>query len=414
MSERLTRVAELLQRETGIVVGAAQHPSLAAALARVDPSMDAERFLAAMSEDLRREQLMSRLVDEVAVQESYFFRHAAELEAVDWRRLLETATESGGDAVRVWVAGCANGEEAYSLGILASQAFGSDRPPVSILGTDVSQAAIDRARAGRYSRRSVSPLPAEAFQRHIERDDDGRYRVGASLGGLARFEVHNLVADPSPPSGEGRFDLITCRNVLIYFDVATGRRVIESLEGALRAGGELILGAADRLTGTTGRLRGLAPAPATVRRRASPRAQAPPQRTAPANRRRPEPAPPHRLEAAHRAADRGDLDLALAISGEVLAADPLDADAYLIHGMAELGLGQVDAAIRSLRRALYVDPSFGLAALNLGRAQEARGDSNAARRAYERALRSPESDRHGGMLDGMGVAGVASARLAGL
>jgi len=95
----------------------------------------------------------------------------------------------------------------------------------------------------------------------------------------------------------------------------------------------------------------------------------------------------------------------------VLTAEPLNADAYFVGGLAQLGLGDAEAAATSFRRALYVDSSFGLAAFKLGRAHDARGDPRAARRAYEQALRTldPDDDRHRVILDKVDVGDIAAA-----
>jgi Tfp pilus assembly protein PilF len=100
----------------------------------------------------------------------------------------------------------------------------------------------------------------------------------------------------------------------------------------------------------------------------------------------------------------------------MLDANPLDADAYFVRGLAELGLGDAGAAVTSLRRALYIDPRFGLAAFKLARAHELHGDRPAAARAYEQALHTldPDDSRHDAILDQVDVADVAVACSLGL
>jgi chemotaxis protein methyltransferase CheR len=427
MSESLAEVAELVQRETGMVIKPAQLPALAAALRRVAPGLDPGEFLAAVSGGTGRTSLLAHLVDEVTVQETYFFRELRELQTIEWQQLLEGAQESGSGVVRVWVAACATGEEAYSLAILASEALGRDRPPVTILATDVSNAALARAATGEaYSERSVRNLTPDLRHRYLARDKHGRFGVVDSLKSVVRFRHHNLIGDPSPPLGEVPFDLIACRNVLIYFDLATVRRVLDSLEGALRPEGQLILGAADRLTGTVGVLAAPGAVPAERRRRPGAKKRSPrrplglepraaaaeeavaEEQTRPEGpRRRAE----DRIDEALAAADEGDLTAARQIVDALLAEDVLLADAYFVRGLVELEASDPRAAVMSLRRCLYVDPGFGLAAFELGRAHAALGDERAARRAYERSLRTldPEDGRHRAILDQVDLGDVAAA-----
>jgi chemotaxis protein methyltransferase CheR len=416
MSSPLERLVDLVRTETGISIKRTQLSSLEAALRRVDPAMDAASFMAAAGEPGAAKPLLERLIDEVTINETFFFRQRRELDALDWRRLLEGARARGSETLRVWVAACASGEEAYTLAMLASEAFAPLPPQVSILGTDISAGALDGARRGRYGRRALKLLDPEMRERYFVAQNGG-LAVGEALRKLVQFRRHNLVLDPAPMLGDGPFDLIACRNVLIYFHPEAVERVIVSLESALAPEGMLVLGAADRLCGSARRLSRLdgSAAPEAPRRRAL----APPARLLrrPLGRDR-SPAPPQTLSeptgglaAALDAANQGSLDAAVGITDRLLHDDPLDADAYFIRGLAELGKGDAHAAVSSLRRALFVDPTFGLAAFKLGRAQEELGDLRAAARAYEQALRTlePADPRHELILDQVELGDVASA-----
>jgi len=147
----------------------------------------------------------------------------------------------------VWSSGCAHGEEAYTLALLASEAFAPDPAPVSVLGTDISARALAVASAGRYGRRAVRAVSTQARGQYFEQQADGTYLVGDRLRAMVRLGRHNLAHDPFPPSGESAFDVIACRNVLIYLGAPLAERVIDGLERALRPGGVLVLGAADVL-----------------------------------------------------------------------------------------------------------------------------------------------------------------------
>jgi chemotaxis protein methyltransferase CheR len=429
MSVALTEVARMIQRESGIDLGPAQLPSLQAAIARVDRDLTAEALLdrAVSTETLQR------LIDEVTVRETFFFRHRSELDAIDWYAELDAARARGSSVVRVWVAGCASGEEAYTVAILACEAFACASPPVRVLATDIAPTALEQAVVGSYGERAVHALPAGVRERYFSHEH-GLTSVGERLRALVEFRRHNLVRDPIPPAGERQFDVILCRNVLIYFDRPTVERVLGALEGALAPVGLLLLGAADRLSGQ--RLPVAQGRPSALDPRApdahAPRRKAPVHRfgqtRAAADNERPTPTVGQPQRAPHpgptpadamQAADRGELDLALRIAADVLAEDPLNSQAHFIRGVVELARGNARAAVEPLRRALYVDPNFGLAAFKLACAHDALGELGPARRAYERTLRTldhcaAEQTDNSDQLDLLDIAVACHTRLRAL
>jgi chemotaxis methyl-accepting protein methylase len=396
VNQQLKLLAELLERETGIQMGEPQMAGLAAALARISPKMDAGQALAGLNDPIGGPALRSDLIDQIMVQETFFMREPRELEAIDWQHLRAAATARGAEKVAVWVPACASGEEAYSLAMLASEAFGTDRPPISILATDISARAIRRAQEAAYSERSTREL-SEARRKRWLLDEGARSVVGEQLRLLVRLQRHNLVADPAPPIGEDRFDLILCRNVLIYFGTETVERVVSSLESALRPGGQLILGASDRLSSSAQRLAEIA-----MRHSATATAGRPPE-------------PRQAITGSAGRALRRPLGrsarTAVELTGEAPPGDPLDAEAHFLRGLSELANDDPATAIASLRRALYIDPTFGLAAFQLGCAYDRRNDRQAARRAFSWALRTldPEDDRHQALLEQIEVGEVAAA-----
>jgi chemotaxis protein methyltransferase CheR len=379
VTHALDEVAVVLRRETGIRIERSQHSSLRAALARATPGGDATGFLRAAEDPVWGHEAIARLVDAVTIKETYFLREPRQLDAIPWQLLLERARRAGSPDVRVWSAACATGEEPYSLAMLACEALGEANTPVSILGTDISTAALEGALAGRYGERAMNAVEPALRGRYFD-EDGGGLIVGERLRRLVRFAPHNLAHDPLPPLGEEPFDLILCRNVLIYFDSATVERVIDGLEHALRPEGMLILGSADTLCGTVRRLEQIG---VEARPAGRPKALA--------------------ARALRRPLGRG--------RGEPPAADALDAEASFRNGVRALEAGDPAAATVSLRRALYVDPAFGLAAFTLGRAHEAAGDESAARRAYGQALRTLDAadERYDHLLEQVDVEDVATA-----
>ncbi|HZO36995.1 MAG TPA: protein-glutamate O-methyltransferase CheR [Solirubrobacteraceae bacterium] len=411
MTTPLREVAAIIYRESGIRIPERQHSFLEAALDRVGAGPTAEAFLRELASPLRRQELIGRLIEEVTIKETSFLRDRRQLEAIDWHELLEEARANGAERIRVWTAACATGEEGYTLALLAHEAFAPAPPPVEILATDISTGAIEHARAGAYRPRSVHGIEPALRSRYFH-DQSDRLVVGDRLRELVSFGQHNLISDPFPPLGEERFQLILCRNVLIYFDGQTVGRVLDSFAAALAGSGTLVLGVADALCASASRLAegsgngDAGSASSGARRPHRPRRRPLGRLAVPA---------PVGGSALLGESDRDSSDAVIAQTSRAIEHDPLDAGAYYRRGLAELELGDPTAAAASLRRALFVEPGFGLAAFKLGGAHEARGDLAAARRAYQQALRALEPDeRHEPYLDQIDIADVVAAAQARL
>jgi chemotaxis methyl-accepting protein methylase len=362
----IRRLASLVADEFGFRV--ARDEQLQQALAAAAPGIDGDAFLRLATDPSDGGEALARLIDVLTVKETFFFRDSEQLEAIDFGALLAAARADGCDSINAWVAGCASGEEAYTLALLALQKLGAGAP-IRVLGTDISRTALATAQLGRFRGRSVALIPADLRERWFEQLPENTIGALPPLRGLIRFSRHNLLADPCMPPGHDRFDLIVCRNVLIYFDRETAVRVVERLTEALRPGGILVLGAADRLPSMAHALESRAPRP--------PRPKRAPQLLAPSTARRPEiPVP--------------------------------NAEGHFLDGLRLLETDPREAAA-ALRRALYLDPTFGIAAFQLGRTYEALGDTPAARRTYERAMRTLGGDGHLQLLEQVEVADIAAA-----
>ena len=153
--------------------------------------------------------------------------------------------------VRVWVAGCSTGEEAYSIAITLLEYLWAHTRNISqaataiqIFATDISDTALDRARSGSYTKAAVSGVSAERLKRFFVREDGG-FQVNKSVRDMCIFARQNLVKDP-PFSN---LDLVSCRNLLIYLGPILQRRVIPTLHYALKPNGYLMLGEAESLGG---------------------------------------------------------------------------------------------------------------------------------------------------------------------
>jgi len=185
---------------------------------------------------------LDALVATLTVHESYFFREYEQLRCLVDVVLAPSARR--GERLRLWSAACASGEEPYTLAMMLA-----DRgllPQVEIVASDVSERALERARAGELSLRSIRELPEPALaERWLERRAR-RVHVSPALRGHVRFSRVNLVR-PDEVRALGTFDAILCRNVLIYFGHDTVHRVLELLRERLRPGGTLWVGVSESL-----------------------------------------------------------------------------------------------------------------------------------------------------------------------
>ncbi len=161
-----------------------------------------------------------------------------------------------GQELRIWSAAASSGQEAYSLAMLVSEC----RPllanrPVKLLGTDIAREQLSRARQGLYTGFEVQRgLPDQMLRKYFRKEESG-WRVNAALKANVEFREWNLLADPAPL---GRFDIVFCRNVLIYFDAPTKTRVLESIARQMPPDGFLYLGCAETILGLTSLLQPVA------------------------------------------------------------------------------------------------------------------------------------------------------------
>jgi two-component system CheB/CheR fusion protein len=188
------------------------------------------------------------LMNELLISVTNFFRDPDAFQVLERRVLPRIFERKGsGDHVRVWVAGCATGEEVYSIAMLLAEAAATvDAPAIQIFGTDLDQHAIATARDGFYLTADVADISEERCNRFFQKEANG-YRVRRELREMILFADHNLIKDP-PFS---HLDLISCRNLLIYLNRSIQDRVLETFHFALRPGGYLFLGASETAESTS-------------------------------------------------------------------------------------------------------------------------------------------------------------------
>jgi two-component system CheB/CheR fusion protein len=186
---------------------------------------------------------LAHLLRDVLISVTSFFRDPEVFESIEREVIPKLfASKASGEAVRVWTAGCASGEEAYSLGILllehASQL--RMRPAIQIFATDIDERALAEARLGVYPATAPADLSPRWLERYFTREN-GSLRVTRELRELVLFSPHNVLRDP-PFS---RLDLVACRNLLIYLNREAHHRVLTMFHFGLRPEGFLVLGTSE-------------------------------------------------------------------------------------------------------------------------------------------------------------------------
>ena len=188
----------------------------------------------------------AELVDRLSVPETYFWRQHEQLLALANEVAPRHFARRPGAPLRIWSAACCTGEEPLSIAIALAEAGLLEGRPVEIVGTDASQAMVDRARRGVYGERSFRSLPAHLRERWFEKVEGG-WRVDPYLHSRVRWSVANLV-DPSAVRSLATADVIYCRNVFLYFSDETIARVARVLAERMPDEGVLFLGASESLT----------------------------------------------------------------------------------------------------------------------------------------------------------------------
>jgi chemotaxis protein methyltransferase CheR len=412
---------------------------------------DTAAYLGHLSDPAAGEAEWQALEAEITVGETFFFRYAEQFAALRdtvLPAIIQAKRESR--RIRIWSAGCATGAEPYSVAILLRRMLGdeeAERWRIGILGTDINQAFLGAARRGVFGNWVLRAVPPEERERDFLPVEDGRsWLLKPQHRAMVRFERHNLqsLLDGTSPLQMTDFDLILCRNVLIYFHPEAVPRMVRALGERLSGEGWLLVGHAEPnpafrdflsvvdLPGTVAYRRAQAspvPQPAAVPEPVPPPPPPPTPPPAPPARAvglpAPPPPPPPEIRAPEQPADALARVRALADLGELQGAreacrtglrdDPTQPALHYYDGLVSRALGDAAEAERGFRRAIYLQGNFAMAHYQLGLLLIEAGRGTAGRRAVANALRIAfalpgEAELEEG--DGMTAAGFcAIARL---
>jgi chemotaxis protein methyltransferase CheR len=242
-------VCDLVRRESAIVLEAGKEylvESRLLPLARAQGDLDIDSYV----DRARRSPhgpVVREIVEALTTNETSWFRDSEPFVGLRGSVLPElVAARTSARRLRVWSAACSSGQEPYSIAMVLAEAPQLAGWSFEVLGTDLSLEMVERARDGRYSQLEMNRgLPAPSLVRWFERDG-AAWRVNRELAAMASFRQLNLVR---PLPALGRFDLVFLRNVLIYFDLATKRDVLQRLRAVLAPDGYLFLGASETTMG---------------------------------------------------------------------------------------------------------------------------------------------------------------------
>jgi chemotaxis protein methyltransferase CheR len=376
---------------------------------------------------------LAALAEELTITETYFFRHGEQLRAVIENVLPERlAARSTQRMLRMLSVGCSSGEEAYTLAIAAREAQPDPSWMVSVLGVDANPAMLSKAVEGRYSTWALRETPDAIRQRWFRQHEDGCYEVLPELRQDVRFRHANVADEDDQLWRAAEYDVIFCRNLLMYLTSATAGTLVRRMMRALAPGGYLFLGHTDSLGSRPDGLeaqhshhtfyyRRLSTESAGAPARRSPRSEAPSRRKVPAAHAGPgtheralvllgderfaealeivegqlpiRPQPGDMLLHAVLLAQSGRIEEAEMQCRRLLDIDGLYADAHQLLAVCLEGGATVDVAIGHYRLAAYLDPAFAMPRLRLGLLLRRRGDHREAGAELERALRLLREER---------------------
>ena len=411
----LDALAALLRERAGLKLSPEGYYGLRLALTARMPALgisNADEYVSRLRE-LAGEHELRSLLPLVTVGHTEFFRDPRQFHALESHIIPEllASARKDGRKVRIWSAGCATGEEPYSLAMVLAEK-GADPGEVEILATDLNMAAVENAKAGRFAARRLAGVSEARLNRFFSRSGDA-YHAAPTLQAYVHFEAHNLAAPLLARTEPGTTDLILCRNVIIYFDLPTIRALMDRFSSALRNSGYLLLGYSESLFKVYDRFDMVEVAGAFVYRRAAPvipgmpavrtvstrttqelpavDLRNPPLRR---DRSRPETLPPTRSaeprpsSGRHPAVEMRIPPAAYQTSPPLLSPPPakrlpterLDAAVALMNG------GQFEGALRATRSLCDDEPSDLNALLTLANLHALLGHEDAAHQAFSLAL----------------------------
>ena len=239
----LIRLCDFLYRRTGMLFGETKRYYIDRRVAERIVATGASSFAAYYAMLLSEPDEVELLINSFTVNETYFYRELHQLQCLGHSMLPEIIkSKRPGDRIRIWSVPCSTGEEPYSIAIWLLENWKLvDAYNVEIVGSDIDTSVLRHAVEGEYGKRALSRLPSAVQEAYFEQPTSESWRLIKDLRESVSFRPVNLV-DPASVQREGRFDIIFCRNVLIYFDDAARSRAVDHLYDAMLPGAFICLG----------------------------------------------------------------------------------------------------------------------------------------------------------------------------
>ena len=240
----MRRLCDFLYRQTGMMFAQDKRYYIDRRLAErmaATASASFSAYFAALRANAENE--IEHLINSFTVNETYFYREDHQFRCLT-STLLEVIApkKRPGETIRIWSVPCSTGEEPYSIAIWLLENWERvDKYEIEIIGSDIDTSVLRTAEAGIYGERSLQRLPKDLIARYFEKLDDGRYRILPEISGSLQFTRANIV-DPAQTALHRNFDVVFCRNILMYFDEASRRLAAENLFDSLVPGGFICLG----------------------------------------------------------------------------------------------------------------------------------------------------------------------------
>ncbi len=186
------------------------------------------------------------LIDDLVIKETYFFREIFQFDYII-KELIPKIKEKKQERIKIWSAGCSTGEEPYSLAILLyDHGLYYNDSSFYIIGTDISETAIEKAKKGIYSKESFRNISSEILKKYFVKTSDSTYQLISEIRNRVNFDCINLL-DKSEMAKMINFDIILCRNVFIYFDMETRKKVLNYFYNSIIDNGYLFIGQSEIL-----------------------------------------------------------------------------------------------------------------------------------------------------------------------